>query len=335
MRLIQVPAACTDSDSQTCAFVYDVTGDSKVADISTWIIGKPLAIVGLILVGIVARWIVHRLIDRVIRRAEKASRTPKQATSGLAKVGALGERSARHGQRVETMGSLLKSISTGVIFTVVVVMVISELGYDVAPLIAGAGILGVAIGFGSQALVKDFLSGIFMIFEDQYGVGDEVDLGEAYGVVEAVSLRVTRLRDINGAVWYVRNGEILRVGNMSQNFARSLLDVPVGYSEDIGRVKEILSEVGHTLIDDPTYGEMVLAEPDVKGVQSLDPDSVLVRMLIKTLPGQQWAVTRELRERIKERFDVEGIEIPLPQRVVWHRDVSGSPRTSAGADDLD
>ena len=138
------------------------------------------------------------------------------------------------------MGSLLKSITTGVIFTVVLIMSISELGYDVAPLIAGAGILGVAFGFGAQSLVKDFLSGIFMIFEDQYGVGDVVDVGEASGTIEAVSLRVTRLRDVNGTVWYVRNGEILRVGNMSQNWARTVLDIGVAYSEDLARVRRVL-----------------------------------------------------------------------------------------------
>ena len=139
----------------------------------------------------------------------------------------------RRVQRAATMGTLLKSIVSGVVFTVIALMFISELGYDIAPLIASAGIIGVALGFGSQALVKDFLSGIFMIFEDQYGVGDVVDLGEASGTVEAVSLRVTRLRDVNGTVWYVRNGEILRVGNMSQNWARTVLDVTVGYTEDL------------------------------------------------------------------------------------------------------
>ena len=342
MRLIEVPAACTDADSQTCAYVYDWTGNRQVADLSTWVIGKPLAIIGLILVGFVARWLLHRVIDRVVSRADRAEKAPRDGSgrrtakaktplggvSGIAtKVGALAppERSARHAQRVETMGSLLKSISTGVISTLVVVMVISELGYDIAPLIAGAGILGVAVGFGSQALVKDFLSGIFLIVEDQFGVGDEIDLGEAYGIVEAVSLRVTRLRDINGAVWYVRNGEILRVGNMSQNWARTVLDVPVGYAEDLTRVKRVLGEVARDLAADEEIGPKVLAEPDVKGVQSLDPDAVLVRLMIKTRPGEQWAVSRELRERIKERFDVEGIEIPLPQRVVWHRTDPGAP----------
>ena len=141
-----------------------------------------------------------------------------------------------------------------------------------APLIASAGILGVALGFGAQSLVKDFLSGIFMIFEDQYGVGDVIDAGEASGTVEAVGLRVTRLRDVDGTVWYVRNGEIQRVGNMSQNWARTVLDVSVAYTEDLQRVRRVLQEVAHDLWYDDEYRGKIIEEPEVWGVQSLDPD---------------------------------------------------------------
>ena len=152
------------------------------------------------------------------------------------------------------MGTLLKSIITGVDRSrSSITMMLAELGYDIAPIIASAGILGVALGFGAQSLVKDFLSGIFMIFEDQYGVGDVVDLGEASGTVEAVSLRVTRLRDVNGTVWYVRNGEILRVGNMSQNWARTVLDIGVAYGEDLAQVRRVLKEVAHDLWEDEDF----------------------------------------------------------------------------------
>ncbi|RLV49720.1 mechanosensitive ion channel family protein [Nocardioides mangrovicus] len=291
--------------------------DLDPSDLPTsWLIGKPLAIVVLVLVGVVARWLMHRMVDRVVAGATSgalSARIGKGRNSGDVTA------SSRHGQRVRTMGSLIKSIVTGVVFTVVVVMVVSELGYDVAPILAGAGILGVAIGFGSQTLVKDFLSGIFMIFEDQYGVGDVVDLGDATGTVEAVSLRVTRIRAIDGTVWYVRNGEIARVGNMSQNWARTVLDIPVGYNEDLARVRAVLAEVGHELWDDHDYRGDILEQPEVWGVQSLDADSVLVRVVLKTVPGQQWLIARAMRERVKDRFDAEGIEIPLPQRVVWQR----------------
>ena len=180
------------------------------------------------------------------------------------------------------------------------------MGYNIAPLIASAGILGVALGFGAQSLVKDFLSGIFMILEDQYGVGDVVNVGEATGTVEAVGLRVTRLRDVDGTVWYVRNGEILAVGNMSQNWARSVLDISISYHEDVDRVTRILRGVAHEMWEDPDYR----------------PDAFVVRVVIKTAPLEQWAISRELRQRIKTRFDELGIEIPLPQRVIWQRDDS-------------
>jgi moderate conductance mechanosensitive channel len=168
--------------------------------------------------------------------------------------------------------------------------------------------------------VRDFLSGIFMILEDQYGVGDVVNVGEATGEVEAVGLRVTRLRDVDGTVWYVRNGEILAVGNMSQNWARTVLDVPIAYHEDLERVRTVLRDVAHDLWQDPDYHDSILEEPEVWGVERLDPDGVVMRIVIKTAPLEQWSIARELRERVKARFDRLGIEIPLPQRMVWQRD---------------
>jgi small conductance mechanosensitive channel len=159
-----------------------------------------------------------------------------------------------------------------------------------------------------------------MIVEDQYGVGDVIDVGEAIGTVEAVTLRVTRLRDLNGTVWYVPNGEILRVGNMSQNWARAVVDVSVAYSEDLNRVRRVLGEIAHDLWDDDDFRELIIEEPEVTGVEMLAADSVNLRVMIKTLPMEQWAVARELRQRIKARFDHEGIEIPFAQRVVWHRE---------------
>ena len=291
-----------------CNWTFDATGNAQLATLADWAVGKPSALLGLILFGLLVRWLLHRVIDRIVR----------QASSGV-----LPDRIGRRVQRAQTMGSLLKSIVSGVVFTVIVLMFISELGYDIAPLIASAGIIGVALGFGSQALVKDFLSGIFMIFEDQYGVGDEVDLGEASGTVEAVSLRVTRLRDVNGTVWYVRNGEILRVGNMSQNWARTVLDIRVAYGEDLARVQRVLGDVAHDLWEDDEFTGRVIEEPSVWGVQELGVDGVVVRLALKTAPLEQWAVAREMRARIKARFDHEGIEMPFSQQVVWMREGDG------------
>lgn len=311
-----MPDTCKDTDSWSCAAVYHWTDNADLAHAAAWLIGKPLAIVWLVVLGLIARWLLIKVIDRLVARAAGGVVPTKLARGPFAEpVGENGTH--RRVQRAQTMGSLLKSIVTGLIFVIVLMMSISELGYDIAPLIASAGIVGVALGFGAQSLVKDFLSGIFMIFEDQVGVGDTVNLGEASGTVEAVSLRVTRLRDVDGTVWYVRNGEIIRVGNQSQNWSRTVLDIAVGYKEDITRVRRILKEVAHDLWEDEGYRDRIIEEPDVWGVQSLSPDSVVVRVTLKTMPQQQWVVAREMRERIKARFDEEGIAMPLPGRMMW------------------
>ena len=312
---LSMPDTCTDTDSWSCAVVYHWTGNEGLAHAAEWLIGKPLAIAWLVVLGLVARWLLLKVIDRVVVRASGGVVPAKLARGPFAEPG-LEDGTHRRVQRARTMGSLLKSITTGLIFVVVLMMSISELGYDIAPLIASAGIVGVALGFGAQSLVKDFLSGIFLIFEDQVGVGDTVNLGEASGTVEAVSLRVTRLRDVDGTVWYVRNGEIIRVGNQSQNWSRSVLDIAVGYKEDIARVSRILKEVAHDLWEDQDFKNRIIEEPELWGVQSLGPDSVVVRLTLKTMPQQQWVVAREMRERIKARFDAEGIQMPTP-RVVW------------------
>jgi small conductance mechanosensitive channel len=281
------------------------------ADIRDFVLGTPLTIIVVILVGLVVRWSLHRVIDRIVHRAEDGMLADRMSALSTGDP-------SRRVQRARTMGSLLKSITSGVVIAVVGTMVLGEF-VDIAPIIASAGILGVALGFGAQSLVKDFLSGIFMIFEDQYGVGDVIDAGEASGAVEAVGLRVTRLRDVNGTVWYVRNGEILRVGNMSQTWARTVLDVGVALSEDIERVRGVLQEVAHELWEDPDFKSVILEEPEVWGVEQLTPDGMTLRVVLKTAPLEQWGVAREMRERIKTRFDREGIEIPFPQRVVWQR----------------
>ena len=315
--------ACSSTDD-LCRYVERLTGNEWLAKASHWLIAKPAAILLLVVLGLVLRWLAHRAIDRLARRAAEGT-IPGVIARGrvpqllLEQNPALSE---RREQRANTMASLLKSITTGVVMAVVLFMAIAQLGYNIAPLLASAGILGVALGFGAQSLVKDFISGIFMILEDQYGVGDSIDVGNATGTVEAVGLRVTRLRDVNGTVWYVRNGEILAVGNMSQNWARTVLDIPVAFSEDLTRVRRLLREVAHEVYVDPEYADDILEEPEVWGVERWEPDGVVVRVVLKTAPLRQWSVAREMRERIKDRFDAEGIEIPLPQRVVWHREAS-------------
>lgn len=314
---------CADGE-QVCELTYDWTGNSRLADWSDLLIGKPLAILGLVLLALVARWLLHRVVDRVARRAERGV-LPERVDGAVY---------ARRKQRAATMSGVLKSIVTFIVVAIAGTMVLSELGVAIAPIIASAGILGIALGFGAQSLVRDFLAGIFIFIEDQYGVGDVVDLGEADGTVEAVTLRMTRLRDINGTVWYVPNGAIQRVGNKSQNWSRAVVDVSVAYGEDLASVQRVLRDVAHDLWQDDDYNHVIIEEPEVTGVEMLAADSVTIRVMVKTAPLEQWAVARELRQRIKARFDHEGIEIPFAQRVVWHREDrrgAGEPSASAAA----
>ena len=301
----------------------------------TWLVTKPLSILLLVVLTVAFRWFLHRVIDRLVRRAAEGIPSPVLRRRKDQPPHSPTVLAGRRVQRAETMGSLLKSIASIVVFTVFAITAIAQLGYPVGPLIASAGIVGVALGFGAQSLVKDFLSGIFMIFEDQYGVGDAVDLGEAGGTVEAVGLRVTRVRDVEGTVWYVRNGEILRVGNMSQNWARTVLDIPVAYSEDLHRVQTVLREVAHGLWEDEDYKSVVIEEPEIWGVEALSPDGPVIRVTLKTAPLEQWEVAREMRQRIKARFDHEHIEIPVPQRVIWNRDPAKTSEASSSSDSSD
>jgi small conductance mechanosensitive channel len=278
-------------------------------------------VVGLVAVGLIVRWVLQRLVDRLISRAESGVLPQKVGRISLGSSGPFGTSvnpgSTRRVQRTRALGSLLKSLVSGVVFAVIVTMVMSEVGVDIAPIIASAGIIGIALGFGAQSLVSDFLSGIFMIFEDQYGVGDVVDLGEAVGTVEAVSLRITRVRDVNGTVWYVRNGEIVRVGNQSQNWARTVLDISVAYDEDLAKVQRVLREVAHDLWEDDDFQGLVIEQPEVWGVESLGVDGIVVRVTLKTAPMEQWGIARAMRERIKARFEHEGINLAVAQRVMW------------------
>jgi small-conductance mechanosensitive channel len=292
--------------------IFTVDWDIPADTAWDWFVATPGAILLIIVIGLAFRWFVCRAIDRLVRRAGKSAVPGVLANSRAGEFLADLKPAvhARRQQRAETMGSLLKSVATGMILAIVVMTVLAKIGINIAPIIASAGIVGVALGFGAQNLVKDLLSGVFMILEDQYGVGDTVDLGEATGTVEAVGLRVTRLRDVNGTVWYVRNGEILRVGNQSQNWARTVLDVTVSYETDLDRVQDILQQVATSTYEEPQFHDVIIEAPEVWGVERFDKDGVVVRVVLKTAPAQQWLVARAMRRRIKAEFDRAGIKMP-------------------------
>lgn len=291
----------------THLLALDLTWES----FADFLLGAPLRIVLTLALAFVVRRLSHRAITTAVNgsiarsEAARAKRDHKR-NRGMA-ANAVRERSR---QRALTTGSLLRSIATIVIVTVTALTVLALLEIPLAPLLASAGVGGVALGFGAQALVKDYLSGIFMILEDQYGVGDLVDTGEAVGTVEEVTLRVTRLRDPDGVVWYVRNGEILRIGNRSQGWSTVVVDIPFSYREDVERVLGIIRTEVEQIDDAPHWRDVLREGLSVLGVESITGGTVTVRVLARCAPDENWAIQREIRRRIKDVFDREGIAGP-------------------------
>lgn len=276
----------------------------------------PARIAMIVVLALVLRTLVNRGIRRLVTSAAEGSVPVVLRPLHDRAKGRLLEASPlsfeRRRQRAETIGSVLRSSAGLVIFTVAGAMVLAELGFDLGPVLASAGIVGVAVGFGAQNLIKDFLNGMFMILEDQYGVGDVIDAGAATGTVEAVGLRTTRLRDVAGTVWHIRNGEIVRIGNKSQGWARAVLDIPVAWDSDVSQVRDVLKAAADQLAAEEEWADKITEEPEVWGVEELGSSGLVVRLAVKTAPLEQWKVERELRERVKAAFDEAGIAIGLP-----------------------
>jgi moderate conductance mechanosensitive channel len=307
--------ACGPKGQQSwlCSTVYRITGDSNAADVADTL-SKPIRI----LVVLLSAWILVRITRVLTRRlvkhlsggVEKLASMKAASMRGVSFVDTGPMPQARRTQRAETIGAVVRSVVSITIWSIAVLTVLEILGINLGPLIAGAGIVGVALGFGAQSLVKDFLSGMFMLMEDQYGVGDVIDVGVATGTVEGVSLRTTRLRDVDGVVWHVPNGTIARVGNKSQQWSRAVVDVPVTFQADIAAATEVIRVESDHVWHDPAFASVILAEPTVLGTESLEPGRVVIRIVVRTRPQEQWRVERELRTRIKAALDQAGIALP-------------------------
>ncbi|NIJ13323.1 small conductance mechanosensitive channel [Saccharomonospora amisosensis] len=313
-ELLSEPPSCIQDEGSWCQQVWQLTNNEWLAASADWLIAKPLAILLIIALAVLIRFLVRKLIDRL-------TTAPRDSDNKLpALLRPLRERAPevlgpvvleRRRQRAKTIGSVLKSLTSFIVFGLAFVLILGELGINLAPILASAGIVGVALGFGAQNLVRDFLSGMFMMLEDQYGVGDIVDVGEAVGAVESVGLRITTLRDINGTVWYVRNGEILRVGNSSQGHAVALVDIPLGYHTDVAKATAVLSKVADEAAAKDSIAPDVLEPPEVLGVENVTPEGIVLRVTMKVRPGRQWAVQRALRAEIMNALEREGFEPPL------------------------
>ena len=266
-----------------------------------WLTTSGIKIVGILVAFFIlsqmSRWIV-RWMERFVPEKD-----PLQAAEAK--------------KRARTLGNILRHALLIVMIFVAALMILGELGIQLGPLLATAGIGAVAVGFGAQSLVKDVISGFFITLENQYRIGDVIEVAGVSGLVESVSLRKTVLRDLQGKVHTIPNGEIKIVSNLSKEWSRSVLDIAVSYREDVDQVIGVLSKICRELESEEPYKSAILEPAQILGVERLGESEVIIRMMVKTIPLKQWDVGRELRKRIKARFDEKGIQIPFPHRVLF------------------
>ncbi|HVL85441.1 MAG TPA: mechanosensitive ion channel family protein [Pseudonocardia sp.] len=303
--------ACVAEPGSWCARFYQWTNNDFLARSADTIVDKTVTVAVILVFAVLARLLLHRAISRIVEGAATGGPVAllMRRAPGLNKADQA-PMASRRLQRARTIGSVLRSSASAVVLVVASVMILAEFGVALGPILASAGIVGVALGFGAQNLVRDFLSGMFMLLEDQYGVGDVVDLGEAVGEVEAVGLRITTLRDLDGTVWYVRNGEILRVGNKSQLFAVAVVDLPLAHTADMEEAAELVGSTAAARVGRPDLADDVLEPPVVLGVEQVRPEGVVLRMTVKVKPGRQWAVQRALNASITDALDDAGVPRP-------------------------
>jgi small conductance mechanosensitive channel len=315
-------ASCTNNGF--CQFVYDQTKITWLAESSYWILVKPITILLIIIAAFLTQLVVHRAIDRLIKHTIAENETGGSLLRPLRNrlPNGFALPIERRNQRAKALGSVLRSIASAVVITIAAMLVLGEVGLNLSPLLASAGIVGLAVGFGAQNLVKDFIAGLFMLLEDQYGVGDVVDVGETTGTVEAVGLRITTVRDASGVVWYVRNGEIVRVGNKSQGWAVVNVDVPVGFVA-VEQATAVLREAAAAVAADPDFVDDFIDPPTVLGVEQLGADGAVLRTTVKTSTEAQWRVGRELRRRLTEALERAGIAAQLTAARMFIRPAAG------------
>ncbi len=258
--------------------------------------------IGLILLG---AFIAYRIVKAIVNKFEKKIRTEEAVVPTELE------------KRAKTLARIIQTGLIGVVVVIAIMMTIKELGLDIGPILAGAGILGLAIGFGAQSLVKDMISGFFILMEDQYRVGDVVEIAGIGGLVEQMSLRITILRDLEGKVHYIPNGSVNVASNMTKEWSRAVLDIGVAYKEDVDEVMNVLREMGEEMVKDPTYSQYIMEPLQILGVSDFADSAVIIKVMFKTLPLKQWDVGREFRRRVKKTFDAKGIEIPFPHVTLY------------------
>jgi small conductance mechanosensitive channel len=279
-------------------------------DVVHVLVDRPLKVAIVIAVAVIANWLVRRAITRFVSRVQ--GEPARQALTALREDQTPADSQPlrlRRAQRTETVAALLRSVASMVIWIMAFLTALSQLSIELGPLIAGASIAGVAISFGAQNLVRDFLAGVFVLLEDQYGVGDVIDAGPATGRVEAVTLRTTELRDLHGTLWHVPNGELKRVGNFSQGWSQAILDVEVAEDADLAATTLAIENAARELMDDPDLGPRIMDEPQVWGVERIVDGAVAIRLVVRTSPRARWRVERELRARVKQALQKRNVPL--------------------------
>jgi small-conductance mechanosensitive channel len=324
--------SCGDNPGIACRLAWDLTHSASAAQLVRVYLAGPvyqgLRIAFVIVLALFFRYVLHRVINKLTERAATASLPT--ASAGRAHKAAAAVHMAgteRREQRSRALGSILRSGVSIVVFGIATLTILGDLGVNLTPLLLSTTVLGVALGFGAQNLVRDYLAGILMLVEDHYGVGDTINLKDATGTVEAMTLLTTRLRDVNGVVWHVRNGTIESVGNESQGWSRAVIDYPVPYEEDLARIRALMEQAAASLYQERGWRKLMLERPEVWGAQELSSREVTMRIVAKTAPMRQWEVARELRARVKAALDAAGVAPAGPDTIVI---TAPSERASAG-----
>jgi small conductance mechanosensitive channel len=275
--------------------------DNWIENLYPWFMEHGIKIIVILLAGFLLHKLVYKFIEKVVRIAV----VPDKFISPDAEK-----------KREDTLIRIFSWALGIMIWIMVAMMIMQEFGIPIGPILAGAGIVGLAFGFGGQYLIRDLISGFFIILENQYRIGDSIEINDVSGLVENISLRLTTLRDINGTVHHVPHGEITKVSNLSKDFARVNLDLGISYSSKLDHVIEVVNKVGMEMATDNVWKAMIIQPPQFLRVNEFADSAVMIKILGEVQPLKQWEVSGELRKRIKIAFDREGIEIPFPQMVV-------------------
>lgn len=324
-----------DEASALCKAVYDLVGNEWL----TIAIDRVLMVPVVLVVAFVLHRLFRRWTDRFVTRVEEDIRRRLQRARELDTRAATHTAATRRLQRLHAIGGAIRS-GGGIVIWLTALLVLLDRFYDLRPILAGAGLAGLVVGFGAQNMIRDFLAGVSMLVEDQYGVGDWIEVDTTVGEVEQVGLRTTRIRDIDGVMWHIPNGHMQKVGNLTQHWARATLDVPFALDADIGHVKRTVQHVADELAADPDWSIDIIAPPEIWGVQDWGPAGMSLRLVIATRPLRNWDVTRQLRERLHHAFLHEGIRLPVEmlevgaQRIgepIRHQPVDAAESRPAGS----